>query len=90
MLTAIDKSIRYRSLVPLVNRTAEELYIAIDKVFRFYNAAGIFIAKTQCDQEFKPLMDQVKDDLDMTMNYTTTGEHETVAERNNRTIGERI
>ena len=90
MLTAIDRSIRYRSLVPLDSRTATELYHALDVIFRFYNKAGIFIKTTQCDQEFKPLMDEVKDELDMDMNYTTTGEHESTAERNNRTIGERI
>jgi hypothetical protein len=43
-----------------------------------------------CDQEFKVLMDPVKDDLDVTMNYTATDEHIPEAERNNRTIAERI
>ena len=44
----------------------------------------------QCDREFKPLMDKVKDELDIDMNYTTTGEHESTAERNNRTVSEHI
>ncbi|MGC8466570.1 MAG: hypothetical protein ACP5O0_11715, partial [Acidimicrobiales bacterium] len=43
-----------------------------------------------CDQEFKPLMDLVKDELNVSMNYTTTDEHVPEAERNNRTIAERI
>ncbi|MGC9213443.1 MAG: hypothetical protein ACP5F2_08285 [Athalassotoga sp.] len=36
------------------------------------------------------MMDQVKDELDVDMNYTTTDEHVPEAERNNRTIAERI
>jgi len=39
MLTGIDRSIRFRHLVPLDNRTAEELYRGLDKVTRQYNAA---------------------------------------------------
>jgi hypothetical protein len=35
-------------------------------------------------------MDQVSDDLDVDMNYTTTDEHVPKAERNNHTIKERI
>ena len=35
-------------------------------------------------------MDKVSDDLDIKMNYTATDEHVPEAERNNRTIGERI
>jgi hypothetical protein len=35
-------------------------------------------------------MSQVKDDLDVDMNYTATDEHVPEAERNNRTIAERI
>lgn len=35
-------------------------------------------------------MDAVKDKLRVTMNYTSSGEHEPTAERNNRTLQERI
>ena len=35
-------------------------------------------------------MDEVEDELSVKMNYTATGEHVPEAERNNRTIGERI
>ncbi len=90
MLTGIDRSIRYRSLVPLENRTADELYLGLDKVLRRYNDAEHRINSIFCDQEFKPLMDPVKDELGVDMNYTTTDEHVPEAERNNRTIAERI
>jgi hypothetical protein len=90
MLTTIDGSIRYRTAISLNNRTAKELYAALDKVFRLYNGSGFLFKFLSCDGEFKPLMDPVKDQLGTTMNYTSTGEHESVAERNNRTIQERI
>ena len=35
-------------------------------------------------------MDQVQDDLDVVMNYTNASNHVPEAERNNRTIKERI
>ncbi|MGC9176795.1 MAG: hypothetical protein ACP5F1_06960, partial [Thermoplasmata archaeon] len=98
MLTGIDGNIHYRSLVPLENRTAEELYSGLDKIVYSgldkiicrYNDAGHIIKTIYCDQEFKPLMNQGKDELDVCMNYTTTDEHVPEAERNNRTIAERI
>ena len=43
-----------------------------------------------CDQEFAPLMDKVKDQLDVTVNHTPTGEHVPEAEQNNRTVQELI
>jgi hypothetical protein len=90
MLTGIDRSIRFRSLVPLDNRTADELYEGLDLIFRHYNNAGYNITTILCDQEFKPIMDLVNDELGVAMNYTTTDEHVPEAERNNRTIAERI
>jgi len=90
MLTGIDRSIRFRALIPLSSRTASELYRGTDEIFRLYNKAGFLIKEIICDREFKTLMDEVKDELDIDMNYTSKGEHVPEAERNNRTIGERI
>ena len=71
LLTCIDGSIRYRITIPLNNQTAKELYSALDKVFRHYNGAGFLFKFLSCDQQFKPLMDPIKDKLDATMNYFT-------------------
>jgi len=90
MFTSIDKTIRYRSVVSMENRTSAELYSTLEKVFRLYNRADFTITTIRCDQEFKHLMDKVSDDLDIKMNYTATDEHVPEAEQNNRTIGERI
>ena len=90
MLTGIDRSIRFRSLVPLTNRTAPELYSGLDKILRHYNDGGYTVQRIHCDQEFKPIMAEVEDKLDVKMNYTVTDEHVPEAERNNRTIAECI
>ena len=37
MLTTIDRTIRFRGLVPLESRTHAECYDALDKILRFYN-----------------------------------------------------
>ena len=90
MFTSIDRTLKFRALVPLVNRTESELFRAIDMVFRHYNIGGFRIKSIHCDQEFKPIMDKVSDELGIEMNYATTDEHVPEAERNNRTIKERI
>ena len=64
-LTAIDRSIRFRSLVTMNNRTAPELFECLDQILRLYNGAGFLIKTISCDGEFKSLMDQVKDDLNV-------------------------
>ena len=90
MMNGIDKTIRYRKVVPLKNRTAESLYNGIDKVLRDYNKAGMRIKVMRCDNEFRTLMDEVSDEMDIEMEYAAPGEHQPEAERNNRLVGERI
>jgi hypothetical protein len=90
MLTGIDRSIRFRGLVPLASRVASELYRALDVILRAYNQRGYCVKTIICDGEFRTLMDDVSDTMDIEMNYTSRGEHVPEAERNNRTIGERI
>ncbi|MGL4350647.1 MAG: hypothetical protein ACRCT2_08825, partial [Plesiomonas shigelloides] len=90
LFTCIDQSIKFRSVVPLKTRTSRDLFSALDTVFRVYNAAGMTITMVHCDQEFKHHMDMIYDQLSIHMNYTTTGDHVPEAERNNRTLKERI
>ena len=90
MMTGIDRSIRFRSLVPLASRVATELYRALDVILRAYNQRGYVVKRIDCDGEFRTLMNQVNDELEVKMNYTSKGEHVPEAERNNRTIGERV
>ena len=80
MLMTIDKTIRFRALVPLNNRYAEELYRGLDGVMRKYNSAGHEIECIDCDGEFKSVMDEIKDELDINTNYTATNAHVPEAE----------
>ena len=59
-------------------------------MLRAYNGAGYRVKFIHCDLQFQPLMDAVKDGLEVTMNYTSQGDHQSEAERNNRVIQERF
>jgi hypothetical protein len=90
MLTAIDRTIKFRSLVPMNTKQHVEYYCALDQILRHYNRAGFVIRTMHCDGEFRGLMEKVEDGLDVDMNFTNTQDHVPEAERNNHTIKERI
>jgi hypothetical protein len=89
-LTGIDKSVKYRSAVPMKSRTKEVLYDAMDKILRFYNTAGYTVGCIHCDPEFTPLLEPIRDALDVEVNYCPAQAHVPEAERNIRTIKERM
>jgi hypothetical protein len=90
ILTTTDKTIRFRGVVPMKGKKAKQMYEALDVVLWQYNKAGITIKVIRCDQEFRPLFEHLADDMDIRLNCCTTNEHIPEAERNNRTIGERM
>jgi hypothetical protein len=87
-MTMIDQTIRFGSALPIENRTHEEYYHVLDMVLQLYNSAGFHIETIHCDGEFRAMMDKVKDDLGVCMNFTNALDHVPEAERNNRTIKE--
>jgi hypothetical protein len=87
-MTTINRTIRFRSALPIENRTHEEYYCVLDMVLRLYNSAGFHIKTIHCNGEFHAMMDKVKDDLGVCMNFTNALDHVQEAERNNRTIKE--
>ena len=89
-LTGIDKTIKYRSVTKLDSRTSQAFYAAVDEFLRFYNAGGYYISQINCDGEFATLMNEVRDTLDIAVNLTMRNEHVPEAERNHRTLEERI
>ena len=89
-LATISKNIKYRTIQWLPTRTARDYRSALDAIFRQYNKAGFRIATIHCDGEFRSIMDDIKDDLDIDMNYASAQEHVPEAERNNRVIKERV
>ena len=90
MLTTIDRSIKFRGLVPLNSRKKNELYRALDVILRHYNKSGFKVTKIHCDNEFRTLMEEIQDELDIELNFANAGDHVPEAERDNRTIKERI
>ena len=87
-LTSIDEPICYRNCVSVENDTTKEYCSALDKVFRVYNKGGFTIRMIHCDGEYKSLMDEVSDGMNITMNYSNPQDHVPREERNNRTIKE--
>jgi hypothetical protein len=59
-------------------------------VLRLYNSAGFYIKTIHCDGEFCAMMDIVKDNLGVCMDFTNALDHVPEAERNNRTIKEQV
>ncbi len=88
-MTAIDRSLRYRSCVPLDSRTHRDCYKGLDKIIRPYNDAGFEIETIYCDGEFRAMMDAVKDEMGVSMDYCSPNNHVSEAERNNRVIKDR-
>jgi chromosome segregation ATPase len=87
-MTTIDQTIRFRSTLPIENHTHKECYRVLDMVLQLYNSAGFHIKTIRCDREFRAMMDKVKDDLGVCMNFSNALDHVPEAERNNRTIKE--
>jgi len=90
MLTTVDSRIKCRALVPLKNRTAESLCDSLDNALRRYNRATICVTSIDSDIEFKTLFEDDEDNMDAQFNCAPQGEHVPAAERNNRTIADRI
>jgi hypothetical protein len=89
-MTMINQTIQFRSVLPIENRTHEEYYSVLDMVLQLCNSAGFHIKTIYCNGEFRAMMDKVKDDLGVCMNFTNALDHVPEAERNNRTIKERV
>jgi hypothetical protein len=89
-MTTIERTNRFRSAIPIENPTHEEYYCVLDMVLRVYNSAGFHIKTIHCDGEFRAMMEKVKDNLGVRMNFTNALDHVPEAERNNRTIKEQV
>jgi len=89
-LVTIDWSMKYRTVIPLTDRTSKELYRGLDVVIREYNKNELRIRRIHCDSEFKSIMDPVADDMDIEMNYANPDEHVPDIERSNRVLKERF
>ena len=89
-LTGIDLSIRYRHAEDLPDLSADSYYKAIDNMLQRYNAAGFHVSVIHADNAFHPLLKDLRDDMDIQLNFCNPDDHVPQAERNNRTLTERI
>jgi hypothetical protein len=74
-MTMIDQTIQFRSALPNENCTHEEYYHVLDMVLRLYSSAGFHSKTIQCDGEFGAMMDKVKDNCGVCMNFTNALDH---------------
>ena len=88
-LTSIDMPVRFRTANYMDKVNKDHFYTALDRVLRKYNAAGFYVRHIHADSELQPIMDEVKDGLDVTVHVAAPDKHVPPAERNNRTIKER-
>ena len=63
---------------------------ALDNALRLHNRSDLFVTDLEADSEFKPLLEPLQDDMDITMTFSSPQDHVKQAERNNRTIKERV
>jgi hypothetical protein len=77
-------------VLPIENCTHEEYYRVLDMVLQLYNSAGFHIKTIHGNGEFRAMMDKVKDNLGVCMNFTNALDHVPEAERNSITIKERV
>ena len=67
-----------------------ELYKDVDITLIKYNKDELLIKYIHCNSDFKTLMDELRDKLNVKIKYTSIGEHVPKNERNNYTIVELI
>ena len=91
-LATISKHLMYRTCTFLPSKKIADYKTALTKVIRIYKNAGFSIRCIYGDQEFAPVLQYFKDESTPPIDYNlaTANEHVPEAERNNRTLQERI
>jgi len=88
LLASIDVPIKYRCIIPLSSRSAEELFRAVKLILVHYNKAGFLIRTIHANPEFQFLKAKAEANLSVTVNLTAQGDHVPTIERSNRVMGE--
>jgi predicted transglutaminase-like protease len=78
-MTTINQTIQFRSAIPI-----ENYYYVLDMVLQLYNSAGFHIKTIHYNGEFCAMMERVKDNLSVWMNFTNVLDN--APEADNRTI----
>ena len=90
-LSSISKRIMYRTCARIVDRTHKHYRSGLEDIFRLYEPQGFVVARIHGDQEFKSVVRELQEDGKiLSFNLANSQEHQPHAERNNRTIQERV
>ena len=91
-LTTISHDLYYRTGQYVAEAKAANFEECLTQIYRVYRKAGLIIIEIHCDNEFHKAMDNfaAAQDPVINMNYANAKEHVPRAERNNRTIRERV
>ena len=91
-LTSISHDILYQTGQYVAEAKADDYIKCMDEVYETYRKGGFTIMEIHCDNEFHKAMDKFasKQTPAIKMNYASATEHVPRAERNNRTIQERV
>ena len=90
LMTAIDRTIKYRSVEYIKSKHASSHLKALSVITNGYNKVGYYVYMVYCDREFKPLLNDAWEQLELSINYANTEDHVGEAERNNRFLKERF
>ena len=72
-MNGINTAIKYKWTEIISNLNVDKLYQGLDAHICIYNHAGQNVTEIRCDQQFESIMDTIKDDLGVNMNYTDDG-----------------
>ena len=68
ILTTIDRSLMFKACMPLKSREDENILQGLDTILCRYNQGGYTVVRIHADGEFKSLLLQIEDDLDISVN----------------------
>ena len=78
----------HKDTTPLSNAKAEMLHETLDELMRKLNIAGCTTKMIGCNEQFKTLIHDVQDKMNLTMDYRNAGAHKSDKEQINRVIEE--
>ena len=80
----------FRTTEWVPNKPAKAYRSALNNVFRIYNMAGFKIKSIHCDNEYRPLMQELESTYEVKMNYASAQEHVPQVERSILVIKEKF
>ena len=89
-LTSISHDIYYRNSQHLPSKNESNHVRCMEKITNLYKLAKFKIAAIHCDQEFKSTLQDFANNHNITLLFAPPQSHSPRAERNIRTIKERV